>query len=244
MSDPTARSSHWSLTINNPTPADDEEIARARQRGWRVTGQLEKGKDGTPHFQLHLATPQVRFSAVKKAFTRAHIEPARNATALETYVNKAETREGNLPSSQEKYPSLSRFWQLVFQYVEDRNWVDWSDPDLCQWFDDAYNDLQYPRPRHEAGEKEFANLVLDSAVGQLIRDGYHVDHYYSPPNRNLWTKFHFPILQRAHAERCAQTDRQTDTRSVDVDDVARIDIPDALSSCPSQASSSSPSPQA
>lgn len=77
------RARYWSLTINNPTPDDEERIALARQRGWRVEGQLEKGEEGTPHYQLCLdCGAQQRFSAVKKAFPRAHIEAAKSAVAL------------------------------------------------------------------------------------------------------------------------------------------------------------------
>jgi len=216
----TTRSSHWSLTINNPTAADDEEIARARQKGWRVTGQKEKGEGGTEHYQLHLATPQVRFSAVKRAFTRAHIEAARNPAALEAYVNKAETREGSLPSAQEKYPSLSRFWQLVYRFCHDQNWINWSEPLIEQWWKDCWQDNGYHEPRNDAEDKELAVLVLDRAVCHLIYQGYHIDSYYSPPNQNLWKKFHFAILQRSHEEISAQTASQTDTRLVDENDVA------------------------
>lgn len=214
----TQRSSHWSLTINNPSSAHHEQIALARQKGWKVTGQEEVGKQGTPHLQLHLATPQVRFSAVKKAFPTAHIEVARNPMALEAYVTKEDTRVGALPSSQEMYPSLSKFWQLIFRHCEDRNWIDWSGASIDAWWKEAYYDLCYPRPDADAHvgqamRQEFAMLVFNDAVRQLISDGYHVDQFYSPPNMNLWKKFHFAILQRAHAEIIAQTDRQTDSAS-------------------------------
>lgn len=212
------RASHWSLTINNPEPSDYEAIDRARQKGWRVTGQEEKGKEGTPHLQLHLATPQVRFSAVKKLFTRAHIEIARNPMALEAYVNKDDTRAGALPTAQEKYPSLSKFWQLIFLHCEERNFINWGDASIERWWKEAYYTINYPRPDEDAyvGQaqaQEFAMLVFNHAVHQLISDGYHVDQFYSPPIQNLWKKFHFAILQRSHAEIVAQTDRQTDNSS-------------------------------
>lgn len=77
------RSRYWSLTINNPTQEDEEAIALARQRGWKVEGQKEVGKEGTPHYQLCLdCSQQQRFSAVKKAFPRAHIEAAKSVVAL------------------------------------------------------------------------------------------------------------------------------------------------------------------
>jgi len=92
MSLTTIRSTCWSLTINNPTKDDVEQINLARQRGWKVEGQLEKGLEGTQHYQLRLMTPQVRFSSVKKAFPRAHIEVARDPIALGKYVTKEATK--------------------------------------------------------------------------------------------------------------------------------------------------------
>lgn len=225
----TARASHWSLTINNPTANDEEEIARARQKGWKVDGQLEKGKDGTPHYQLHLTTPQVRFSTVKKAFTRAHIEVARNVQALDNYVKKEETREGALPTQSEFYPSLSRFWVLLVKELEARNWLDWDED---RWYLDAYRDLAYPEELMKRKEcrEEFAHLVFTECVSALIAQGYHVEHFYSPPNISCFKKFHFSIIWRTCREIRAQTTRQTDTRS-DVDDssVTSEHTPDAIS---------------
>lgn len=115
--DTTKRATCWSLTINNPSNADEEEIAIARQKGWKVEGQKEKGENGTVHYQLCLKTPQLRFSAIKKAFTRAHIEIARNQTALEQYVVKEETREGVLQTAQTMYPSMQTAWDMFSHFV-------------------------------------------------------------------------------------------------------------------------------
>jgi len=126
----TTKASVWSVTINNPTAADEEEIALARQKGWQVDGQLEKGTEGTPHYQLIVRTGQVRFSAVKKQFTRAHIEVCRNPAALQQYVHKQDTREGALKTDNKFYPSLSKTWQLWYQYADDSTsdgkWIWWD----------------------------------------------------------------------------------------------------------------------
>lgn len=226
------RSSHWSVTINNPTPADYEQIELARQKGWKITGQQEAGKEGTPHLQLHLATPQVRFSAVKKTFPRAHIEVARNVQALENYVNKEDTRTGSLPTAQEKYPSLSKFWMLVFDKINKRNWINWSDFRISHWWREAFYDLGYPdleqaeRPPTVEMRREFAMAVFDDVVQDLIAEGYHIDQFYSPPNMNLWKKFHFSILQRCYLEKSEQTARQTDVRLIP-DDSLSVDSTDA-----------------
>ena len=71
------------------------------------------GEGRNPHYQLMVKTPQVRFSAVRKMFPRAHVEAAREPSALKRYVGKVESRVGALPTSQEMYPSLSKFWDLI-----------------------------------------------------------------------------------------------------------------------------------
>lgn len=191
----------------------------ARQRGWKVDGQLEKGENGTPHYQLILKTPQVRFSAVKKAFPRAHIEVARNVQALEQYVKKDETRVSALASSSEKYPSLSRFWILITEQVNSQNWLH---IDGDKWYRDCFDFFGYKRSTYENYEsmtsgcicrfnQDLAVQVFESCVEHLIGEGYHVEHFFSPPNISVFKKFHFSLLRRSMAELSAQTDRQTDT---------------------------------
>lgn len=136
------RATAWSVTINNPLSADEENIAQARQRGWFVEGQLEKGAEGTPHYQLLVKTPQVRFSAVKKAFPRSHIEVARNVAALQQYVTKEDTREGSLPTQSELYPSLQKVWDMFADWLNDKEirnkhgfFVDYDDETFLKVFD-------------------------------------------------------------------------------------------------------------
>ena len=120
--DPQRKSTKWFLTINNPVQSDDEGIARARQAGWQVDGQKEQGKDGTEHFQLHIKTPHIRGSAVKKMFPRAHIEITLHEEKAIEYVNKEETRIGALPDMSKMYPSQSQFWDLVWDSMAARGW--------------------------------------------------------------------------------------------------------------------------
>jgi len=189
----TARATVWSLTIANPTESSEEEIAMARQKGWTVIGQIELGEGGLRHYQIMLKTPQLRFSAIKKQFPTAHIEIARNPKALELYVNKEETRAGQLPSSQEKYPSLSRYWDFIYQYCERMNYIDYSETKFAWWKD--------------ANRKE-ALTILDEATDDLIRHGYFVEGIASNPStRTSFKKYSLAILERAYDIR--QTDRQT-----------------------------------
>lgn len=210
----TERHSNWSITINNPISADEEEIARARQRGWKVEGQLEKGENGTPHYQLLVSTGQVRFSAVKKAFSRAHIEPARNVAALKQYVHKEKTKEGELPVQSEKYPSLSKFWKLVINemlYGFDKEGLDYIaiyDRNLKLYRRDE---------EEEATMEELTNLYY-RAVESLIYQGYYVEQYASNPlNKSSFNKYGKAILIRAFNElEDEKTASQTDTNENDL----------------------------
>lgn len=184
----TDRATAWSVTINNPSSVDEENIALARQKGWRVEGQLERGQNGTPHYQLMLKTPQVRFSAVKKQFPRAHIEVARNAAALEQYVAKEETREGSLPTENDRYPSLAKLWELFSDWIIARN-------------------------ENTAKETWKPNMWLqrfDQFIEDAILDGYVVETMaVNPQVRSIVKQFARAVIVRAQNIR-RQTDRQTD----------------------------------
>jgi len=190
------RATAWSVVINNPTNSDEECINQARQRGWRVEGQIEKGENGTPHYQLFVKTPQVRFSAVKKMFPRAHIDEARNEAALKQYVSKEETRIGELPTQSEFYPSLAKFWILF---------TNWYDDEKFPSGDSSY----HPAPYGEA-----ALSLLDEFVADIITKGYHVETMgVNPQIRSCVKNYLEAILVRSRNEEAAihrQTDRQTD----------------------------------
>lgn len=222
------RATSWSLTLNNPTSADEECINLARQNGWKVEGQLEKGKKGTPHYQIYLQTPQVRVAAVKKMFPRAHIEVARNAAALKAYVHKEETREGELPTSQEMYPSLSRLWELVYD-------------DLLEQGDIKIVRLYSGAPHPEITDRWDILDLFDWSIGRLIRKGYHVESMASnPQNRTAFKKYAPDLMVRVHNSLHRQTDRQTDT----AEEIPEVTLPmyhtpDALCSPSSPQSPSS-----
>lgn len=196
----TQRASCWSVTINNPTKEDEESIARSRQSGWKVEGQLEKGDSGTLHYQLSVKTPQVRFSALKKAFPRAHIEIARNAVALDKYCGKAESRVAALAVSQEMYPSQAKYFELLWEVIL-------ADPTASE----------YRRP----GElKRFANSThaLVKATGVLIRKGYYVENIAANPmTMHSWNLYHDAFLHR-------WTTRQTDEATVEVPEINLLSL--------------------
>jgi len=198
------RATSWSVTINNPSSTDEEQIAIARQKGWKVEGQLEQGTEGTPHYQLLVKTPQVRFSAVKKAFPRAHVEQARNVSALQQYVTKSDTRLAGLPTAQECYPSMSKLWDLITSYLN------------AQPFYSKHIYEQSIRIMGMLSEErdELVMSMFDSAIAHLIRQGYHVESMaVNPQVRSCWKRYYKPLFERSAKKSCDnfQTDRQTDT---------------------------------
>lgn len=197
MTDRQTRSTHWSVTINNPCTADHENISNARQRNWKVEGQLEKGENGTTHYQLLVKTPQMRFSALKKAFPRAHIEIARNPTALSQYVHKDETRVGDLPEQPDKYPSLNKLWDLITDIIEEKYNTNYS----------TFNEEQFL-------------TEFDYAIQELIIEGYHVETMgVNPQIRSAFKKYALQLMFRSNKLR-RQTDRQTDEEIVPDNDIS------------------------
>jgi len=197
------RATCWSLTINmgaTKMETINEWIHSARAKGWRLTGQVEKAPTtGTLHYQLMLQTPQVRFSAIKRAFPTAHIEIARRKIALSQYVVKTDTRVAGLPQEDEKYPTAAKFWGLVFKQYEgvDGGWED-DDNTVC------FSDLDRQQAL-EANPLDF----LDQVAANLIRSGYVIDHLITNPAiRSFWKKFYAEVLYRAR-----ETIRQTDTQT-------------------------------
>lgn len=177
------RSRNWSVTINNPSQSDEYNIAEARQKGWKVEGQVERGEQGTEHYQLIVQTPQVRFSALKKAFPRAHIEVARNVSALRAYVQKEETRVASLKVDQSMYPS-----QLQ----------------LFSWYSLYYYEVKKDYPNKTNLE------IFDLMCGQKIRQGYYIGaECMNPQIRAFIKKFGEHMAHREKNKRDS-LDRQTD----------------------------------
>lgn len=178
------RATCWSVTINNPVKSDEENINLARQKsGWKVYGQLEKGESGTPHYQLMVTTPQVRFAAIKKAFPRSHIEVARDRTALSKYVQKEETRVSEI-SSQSLYPSMSK---------------------VMSWYGEFFE--QYGKDHDGVDDKDFLK-IFDLMCDAKIREGFYIESYaVNPQIRSSIKKFGRAINFRERVRR--QTDRQT-----------------------------------
>lgn len=114
------RGTAWSITLNMKNVSRErceDMIDQAKQANWGVQGQIEKGKEGTPHYQLLIKTPQVRFSAIKKIFPTAHIEKARNVKALEQYVHKEEGRVEEMKTIERKFVQFPEVRNKFFQWI-------------------------------------------------------------------------------------------------------------------------------
>lgn len=91
----SAKSRMWLGTYNNIEPTMcDSYLEKWLSAGCAyVTGQLEKGAEGTPHLQFYLHfKDQVRLSALKKHDPKSHFEPVKINNGADDYCNKEETR--------------------------------------------------------------------------------------------------------------------------------------------------------
>lgn len=194
------RGTCWSITINNPTESEvkGKKLMVELPAGWACEGQIEAGeKDGTPHAQLMLKTPQVRFCAVKKVFPRAHIELAKNRKALEKYVHKSETRISEIDNAVSSVPTLFAYQHTI----------------AARWDDDEWN-LYVNQARIDSGDEELkmdeiALKYVDYLVGQDIEKGICGIEYIAvnPMWRSAWKKFYRQLVIR---ERAAQIKSQQD----------------------------------
>lgn len=149
-----SRGTRWSITINCKSisrSTAEECIERARQLGWRVYGQIERGDTGTEHFQLAVNTPQVRFSAVKKVFPTAHIELANNWSALMSYCQKEDTRVEGIKQVSSNYLPWSQLRQMFAEWL----------------LEDEF------RPHTTDHDRRLQ--LWDQFIGELIVDRYEVD---------------------------------------------------------------------
>jgi hypothetical protein len=176
------RASTWSITINNPEPHEYENRVDLPS-GWILEGQLERGEKGTEHFQGMLKTPQVRFSAVKRAFPRAHIEPARNRQALEQYVHKPDSRVATVETSVSQIPNLFNYQQMIASKWNNMEW---------EQFVLDNQDLYDKKPN------EVVLMYVDSLVSTDIRSGRRGVEYIAinPMWRQAWKLFGKAIVYR------------------------------------------------
>lgn len=165
------------------------DFTRVIANGWRIEGQLEKGKDGTTHYQGMLVTPQKpAFSTVKTVLPRAHIEKARQKEHLAKYVHKPETRVGEVPTKGSYIPTLFEYQdtvakELTIERIE-----------------------QYVKTNHDLHnmitDDEAAMHVIDIIVKKHIESGMRGIEFIAinPMWISSWKKFWRSIIKRdAHS---------------------------------------------
>lgn len=170
------RATCWSITINMP---EEKEYVLDLPPGWKLQGQLEKGENtGTVHYQGMLSTPQVRFSAVKRHFPRAHIEKARDKAALRAYVHKDETRLAEVAPAE---------GMTVFKLQEE----------VCGKWDESMFEEYLKMCKYDFNQ---AHLTYsDSIVRQLIQEGRAGGIEYvaiNPMWRSSWKLFGAAVVER------------------------------------------------
>jgi len=91
----TTKFRNWIFTLNNPTCTLESLVEIAKKQGCKAfAGQLEKGSNGTPHYQFFIAyTSQRRRSQLSKDFPRCFIEKANSPLDAWDYCTKLDTRE-------------------------------------------------------------------------------------------------------------------------------------------------------
>lgn len=172
--------------------------------GWSITGQMEQGEEGTTHYQAMLKTPQLRFSAVKKVFPRAHIEIARNAKALANYVHKDESRVSEVNDRSSNIPTL-----FDYQHTIAGRWDDAEFKALCDKHD--------PTAKIELGE--LALSYVDIMVAEDIENGVCGIEYIAinPMWRSAWKKFYRSMVARER--KIAADKRQTDRQAEEIEEI-------------------------
>lgn len=228
----TQRSTAWSITINNPTQSDLDSWTNASSLPWVIEakGQVEEGEEGTPHIQGFLKTQQVRFSQVKRAFPRAHIEVARNPAALANYVVKQETRVQELHQTQVATPRLiqTSLTDKVLEKLLHKNnpctftrdaqktwkrsvgdWPDGLEPTDRQ---DRQTDwTTWLITRNKEYLKANAEQIVDEVVEHLIESGYMMVEFIMANNqvRTAYKKYLPSICIRNARQDHQEIDQET-----------------------------------
>lgn len=219
---------NWSITINNPTDTDDQQVALLSGLHWvkEVQGQKEQGKEGTLHYQLFLKTDNVRFSQVKKALPRAHIEIAKNVNALRNYVVKEETRVQKLP--QIKVATQGDLQKRLYRNTH-REALDWCNSfcgSVRYYEGDTLYEHHYQKyltwlEEENIKNKDIIESKVDGAVCELIKEGYYGIEFVMANNlvRSAFKKYFTSIMYREHAS-IVQAQRQEDHEETDDEEKA------------------------
>lgn len=189
-----AKSSYWSITINNPTEDDFIRWEGLKGEKWvkKVMGQLEKGENGTPHIQGMLNTDSVRFAQIKRVLPRAHIEVAKKPAALERYVQKEDTRLAPIQTTRvATQADIQR--ECLSLALSDYQRHNMRAPNTQ---DEFYNWMT----SHSVQYRPWAESLLDASVKKLVREGYYGIEFVmcNPQVRLAFKKYFCEIVIREY----------------------------------------------
>lgn len=190
----------WSITINNPTPDDFQQWESLKDQPWvrSVSGQIEKGENETPHIQGMVNSLSVRFSQIKKALPRAHIEAAKNPKALAKYVAKEDTRVSTIPTAKVATQAdvqkrilkltLERYLELGHENVKDK---------FYGWL----KNIKYSKLLRTEHVVQSPDYWIDTAVSELIEEGFYgIEFVMSNPQvRSAFKNYFAAIIIRQYA---------------------------------------------
>lgn len=194
-----------------------------------MQGQIEKGKEGTVHYQGMLTTPQVRFAQVKKALPRAHIELAKNKSALQKYVSKEDTRVAAVENISTNIPTLFDYQHTIASRWDDKEF-------------NEYTQRYSPDEQLKLGHGEIALRYVDKLVEEDIEAGMNGIEYIAinPMWRSAWKKFYKSMVSRErklksteeynHATSSPQS--QEPSHSENQEDVSQTEV--CSQDCPSE----------
>lgn len=170
-----------------------------KANNWRIEGQIEVGKEGTPHYQGMLITPQKpAFSTVKTVLPRAHIEKARQKDALAKYVHKEDTRVATCETAGVTIPTLFEYQATVA-----------STPGLVDRIHKHYSEMAAVDSKYHVDDA--ALTVVDGVVAQHIEDGMVGIEFIgiNPMWRSSWKKFWRSIIKRNGRSQSSQVNSET-----------------------------------
>lgn len=196
----------WSITLNNPSQEEISlwnNITKAAHFVRSAQGQLERGeKTGTLHIQGLLRTDSQRQSAVEKLFPRAHVEKAKNASALQKYVSKPETRVAPLQSSKREVEVAtpesiqnklySNYSSVICKYKAEPLWtgtyknnLSWKLVERATPFENnPFNFLKLitEEQNWKSYFRDKAKYIMDDIFDQMIQEGYYGVEFISSNN--------------------------------------------------------------
>jgi len=210
----TARASWWSVTINNPTPADFASLKKENLPSWVkfLKGQDEIGKNGTPHLQFAVQTAQVRHAAMRSWLPRAHIEIARDKVALLKYVEKTDTAvPGTQVTIQADYLAMDSALKAIAVHAMD--WDEWR---------------QRVSIKAQATDGAFEKDEFWQAVNKILRvSPKQVGLYTNPQLERAWVKTRAVWIDLLEKDR--QTDRQQLENTIEGEEISPVEVYDATS---------------